>query len=81
MSYVFKGRLCGYVCEKCDEPLAGVKVRLYRAEADDKLAARAVADPRESNRSGRPLTWAGVYAGMRVGAGCPAATAVSVSVR
>ena len=33
------------------------------------------------NRSGRPLTWAGVYAGMRVGAGCPAATAVSVSVR
>ena len=48
MSYILKGRLCGLVCDDCDEPLANVGVRLYQAAADDKLAARAVADPKET---------------------------------
>ena len=48
MSYILKGRLCGLVCDECEEPLARVGVRLYQAEADDKLAARAVADPKET---------------------------------
>ncbi len=48
MGYILKGRLCGLVCDECDEPLARVGVRLYQPEADDKLAARAVADPKET---------------------------------
>jgi hypothetical protein len=48
MSYLLKGRLCGLVCEECEEPLARIVVRLYRPEVDDKLAARAVADPKET---------------------------------
>jgi hypothetical protein len=48
MGYILKGRLCGLVCDDCDEPLARVGVRLYQPEADDKLAARAVADPKET---------------------------------
>jgi hypothetical protein len=48
MSYVLKGRLCGLVCDECDEPLARVAVRFYAAEADEQLAARAVADPKET---------------------------------
>jgi hypothetical protein len=48
MSYILKGRLCGRVCDECEEPLARVTVRLYEAEADDRLAARAVADPKET---------------------------------
>jgi len=48
MSYTLKGRLCGLVCDECEEPLARVGVRLYEAEAGDQLAARAVADPKET---------------------------------
>src|SRR5947208_1333232 len=48
MGYVLKGRLCGFVCDECDEPLAAVTVRLLRPEADERLTARAVADPKET---------------------------------
>jgi hypothetical protein len=48
MSYILKGRLCGLICDDCDEPLARVGVRLYQPESDDKLSARAVADPKET---------------------------------
>ncbi len=47
MSYTFKGRLCGYLCEECQEPLARVRVRLYRAR-DENLTARAVASAKET---------------------------------
>lgn len=46
--YEFHGRLCGFLCEECSEPLAHAKVRLYRAADDAKLAARAVARPKET---------------------------------
>jgi hypothetical protein len=45
MSYIFRGRLCGYLCEDCDEPLADVIVRLYRHRKDQDVTARAVAEP------------------------------------
>lgn len=48
MSYLFKGRLCGYICEECFEPLAGVKVRLYRTRRDQNVAALAVASPKDT---------------------------------
>ncbi|MGA7732526.1 MAG: hypothetical protein WCD37_14800 [Chloroflexia bacterium] len=48
MSYIFKGRLCGYICEECPEPLSGVKVRLYRSRADQNLTQLAVAHPKDT---------------------------------
>lgn len=47
MGYVLKGRLCGYLCAECQEPLAHVRVRLYRP-ADENLTARAVASAKET---------------------------------
>lgn len=48
MSYIFKGRLCGYICPDCREPLSHVKVRLYRTGDEREVIARAVADPKET---------------------------------
>ena len=47
MSYTLKGRLCGFLCDDCDEPLASVTVRLYRA-AGENVTARAVASAKET---------------------------------
>ena len=46
--YIFKGRLCGYICAECPEPLANLEVRLYRVEKRDDVAALAVANPKET---------------------------------
>ncbi|MEW5987042.1 MAG: hypothetical protein AB1791_10450 [Chloroflexota bacterium] len=48
MSYIFRGRLCGYLCDQCDEPLSNVVIRLYRVQSDPRVAALAVADPKET---------------------------------
>ncbi|PYS88958.1 MAG: hypothetical protein DMF64_18820 [Acidobacteria bacterium] len=48
MSYIFRGRLCGYICAECFEPLAQVKVRLYRSAVAEEVTARAVASPKET---------------------------------
>src|SRR5262245_2057046 len=48
MSYIFRGRLCGYFCKECLEPLSNVKVRLYRTRKDQDVASLAVADPKET---------------------------------
>jgi hypothetical protein len=48
MSYIFKGRLCGYICEECFEPLSNVKVRLYRTRQEQNVAALAVASPKDT---------------------------------
>ena len=48
MRYVFKGRLCGHLCERCEEALAGVTVRLYAAQGDRDVEALAAADPKET---------------------------------
>lgn len=47
-SYIFRGRLCGLICNDCPEPLADVTVRLYRLRDDRNAAALAVADPKET---------------------------------
>ncbi|HEX7285352.1 MAG TPA: hypothetical protein VF532_04180 [Candidatus Angelobacter sp.] len=44
MSYIFRGRLCGYLCGECTEPLANVVVRLYRHRKEQDVTALAVAD-------------------------------------
>lgn len=48
MSYIFKGRLCGYICKECLEPLSNVKVRLYRSRKGQDVASLAVAEPKET---------------------------------
>src|SRR5262245_27193594 len=48
MPYLFKGRLCGYICGECLEPFARVKVRLYRTRADQNVTALAVASPKDT---------------------------------
>ena len=46
--YMFKGRLCGYICAECPEPLANLQVRLYRVDKQPNVAALAVANPKET---------------------------------
>ncbi|MBV8859521.1 MAG: hypothetical protein JOZ02_21495 [Acidobacteria bacterium] len=48
MPYIFRGKLCGYICPDCREPLSKVKVRLYRAGDEREVVARAVANPKET---------------------------------
>ncbi len=51
MAYLFSGRFCGYICTECQEPLANVKIRLYRPSAtnNDNLAAtHAATDLKQS---------------------------------
>lgn len=47
-SYIFKGRLCGYICPECPEPLSNLKVRLYRLRGDQNAVALAVANPKDT---------------------------------
>ena len=46
--YIFKGRLCGYICAECPEPLADLEVQLYRVDMRHNVAALAVANPKET---------------------------------
>lgn len=48
MTYIFKGRLCGFICSECPEPLSDVTVRLYRVRGQQDVTALAVADPKET---------------------------------
>jgi hypothetical protein len=47
-NYIFKGRLCGYICEDCSEPLYGIKVRLYKLRKDQDRTVLAVSDPKNT---------------------------------
>ena len=46
--FIFKGRLCGYICDDCPEPLSNVAVRLYRLRPDQDVTALAVARPKDT---------------------------------
>jgi hypothetical protein len=48
MSYVLKGRLCGFLCAECQEPLANVVVRLYAPATDERVTPRAAAQPKDT---------------------------------
>ncbi|MGH7062732.1 MAG: hypothetical protein ACREET_01495, partial [Stellaceae bacterium] len=48
MAYIFKGRLCGYICAECPEPLSVVTLRLYRSRAEQNVTALAAADPKQT---------------------------------
>lgn len=64
MSYVLKGRLCGFLCDDCQEPLANVVVRLYAPTAADRVTALAAASTKdtftvlstgEARKRGKPI--------------------------
>jgi hypothetical protein len=48
VDYIFKGRLCGYICDECLEPFANFKVRLYRIREEQNVTALAVASPKDT---------------------------------
>jgi len=48
MPFTFKGRLCGYICPECPEPLSNVNVRLYKVRAEQNVTALAVAAPKDT---------------------------------
>ena len=41
MAYRLQGRLCGFICDDCQEPLANVTVRLYRPTSEQTTALAA----------------------------------------
>jgi len=45
MNYIFKGRLCGYICPECPEPLSNIAVRLYRV-VQSNITSLVVANPK-----------------------------------
>ena len=47
-TYIFKGRLCGYICPDCPEALSNVSVRLYRHADDRPISALAAASPKDT---------------------------------
>ncbi len=48
MAYIFKGRLCGYICAECPEPLSNVTVRLYRSRAGQGVTLLAAASAKDT---------------------------------
>ena len=50
MKYLFKGNLCGFLCEECREPFAGMEVLIYLPWQKERLAEVAVADVKDTFR-------------------------------
>lgn len=48
MDYLLNGRLCGYLCGDCSEPLAHVTVRIYRTRTGQNVTALAVAGTKDT---------------------------------
>jgi hypothetical protein len=46
--YVLRGKLCGFICDECWEPLARVVVRAYAVAGEAGVAAAAAARPTET---------------------------------
>jgi hypothetical protein len=50
MKYIFKGNLCGFLCEECNEPLSGMEVLLYLPWRKESVTEAAVADVKDTFR-------------------------------
>lgn len=48
MKYIFRGALCGHICEECKEHLSGIEILLYLPRQDHNVVAAAIADPKET---------------------------------
>jgi DNA-directed RNA polymerase subunit L len=48
MKYIFKGSLCGYICDDCTEHLSGIEILLYLPRQQSNVVAAAVAATKET---------------------------------
>lgn len=48
MEYIFRGKLCGLICDDCPEALSNTVVRLYRVRDLEAATALVVARPKET---------------------------------
>ncbi|MCW9709093.1 hypothetical protein [Fodinibius salsisoli] len=48
MSYIFKGSLCGRLCDDCEEYLSNVVVKLYRIRERERETVLATANPKNT---------------------------------
>src|SRR4051812_42207014 len=48
MSYIFRGSLCGYLCEDCTEPLSGMQVLLYLPWQKERVLENTVASTKDT---------------------------------
>lgn len=48
MAHIFKGRLCGHICDDCEDPLGDVVVRLYRHREGQDVTSLAAASAKET---------------------------------
>ena len=46
--YIFRGKLCGYICQECEEPLTNVSVRLYSVASERDVTALAAAAAKDT---------------------------------
>ena len=46
MSYQLNGRIIGWICDDCTEPLAGATLRLVRTADASRVSHQAAADPK-----------------------------------
>lgn len=50
MKYIFRGNLCGYLCDDCSEPLFPVEVLLYQPWDKDNVLVNTVASTKDTFR-------------------------------
>ena len=48
MNYIFKGNLCGYICDDCTDYLSNVTVKLYSTGDEQDDLQFATADPKNT---------------------------------
>ena len=46
--YIFRGRLCGRICDECPEDLANIKIRLYSLRDDQDAVLLATAPAKQT---------------------------------
>lgn len=48
MGYLFKGTICGRLCDDCEEDLSNAVVKLYRLREDQQKTILATASPKNT---------------------------------
>ena len=48
MASILKGRLCGQICDECEDPLGNAVIRLYRHREGQDVTSLAAANPKET---------------------------------
>jgi len=48
MHYLFEGKLCGYLCKDCSEPLSNVKIKIYKSRKDQQVVELVAAKTKKT---------------------------------